>query len=180
VHFHDTYFIVAHFHYVMMGSTLFAFLGGMYYWWPKITGKMCNENWSRLAAVLVFVGFNLTFFIQFVAGSQGMPRRYASYPQKYQWYHVVSTIGAYVMTVGLVMVLGTWLQSLLRGRRAPANPWGANTLEWHTPSPPPHDNFATTPDPGDPYDMSRWRYDEAAGGYVEDAAIGVPVQPAHH
>ena len=166
IHFHDTYFVVAHFHYVMMGSALFAFLGGMYYWWPKIFGKMYNENFGRIAAIVVFIGFNLTFFVQFIAGSQGMPRRYASYPEKYQVYHVISTIGAFTMGLGLVLVLINWVQSLLSGKPAPANPWGGNTLEWQTSSPPPHDNFTVTPTVEDPYDMHRWKYVNEDVGWV--------------
>ncbi len=166
IHLTDTYFIVAHFHFVMMGSTLFAFLGGMYYWWPKMTGKMFSDRWGRIAAVVVFVGFNLTFMPQFVAGSQGMPRRYASYPAKYQHYHVMSTIGAYTMGLGLVMVALNWAHSLKRGRGAPANPWGGNTLEWHTASPPPFDNFKVQPTVSDPYYLDQWQYDTRIGGWV--------------
>jgi cytochrome c oxidase subunit 1 len=166
VHLTDTYFIVAHFHYVMMGSTLFAFLGGMYYWWPKMFGRMYSERWGRIAAVMVFIGFNLTFFVQFVAGSLGMPRRYASYPAKFQIYHDISTIGAYVLALGLVMVALNWIHSLLHGRKAPPNPWGANTLEWRTGSPPPHDNFKVQPAADDPYDVNQWTYDPASDGWV--------------
>jgi len=166
VHLHDTYFVIAHFHYVAMGSMLFAFLGGMYHWWPKMFGKMYNDNAGRVAAVLIFIGFNLTFFPQFIAGTHGMPRRYASYPPEFQIYHVLSTFGAYTMTTGLVIVLLNWVHSLARGKKAPANPWGANTLEWHTSSPPPHDNFKVTPEVGDPYDMSGWVYDQATEGWV--------------
>ncbi|HVT89229.1 MAG TPA: cbb3-type cytochrome c oxidase subunit I [Tepidisphaeraceae bacterium] len=167
IHFHDTYFVVAHFHYVMMGSVLFAFMGGMYYWWPKITGKMFSDNWGRIACVMVFIGFNLTFFPQFVMGAQGMPRRYATYPEKYQLYHVLSTIGAYTMAVGLVSVALNWVHSLMRGKPAPANPWGGNSLEWHTSSPPPYDNFAVRPVSTDPYDFSSWEYDPAIEGWVQ-------------
>ncbi|MCC7205096.1 MAG: cbb3-type cytochrome c oxidase subunit I [Phycisphaeraceae bacterium] len=168
VHVHDTYFIVAHFHYVMMGSVLFAFLGGLYYWWPKFFGRMYAENPARIAAVLVFIGFNLTFFIQFVAGTQGMPRRYASYPEQYTIYHQISTIGAYTMSLGMLLVAANLLHSLLRGPKAPPNPWGSNSLEWHASSPPPHDNFAQTPNAGDPYDYSAWRYASPREGYVRD------------
>jgi cytochrome c oxidase subunit 1 len=158
IHLTDTYFVIAHFHYVMVGSMLFAFIGGLYYWWPKMFGKMYSETWGRIGCVVVFVGFNLTFFVQFIAGSRGMPRRYATYLPEFQVYHVISTIGAYVLASGLFIVLFTWIHSLLRGRPAPANPWGANTLEWHTSSPPPHDNFAVEPVAGDPYDLSAWHY----------------------
>ncbi len=176
IHFHDTYFIVAHFHYVMMGSTLFAFIGGMYYWWPKMFGKMYSELWGRISAVVVFIGFNLTFFVQFVAGSQGMPRRYANYADAYTVYHQISTIGSYVLAVGLVMVGFNWLHALVRGRTAPANPWGGNTLEWHCPSPPPHHNFSRPQRVGDPYEFRRWRFDPEIDGYVR--VEGDPVAPA--
>jgi cytochrome c oxidase subunit I len=174
VHLTNTYFIVAHFHYVMMGSTLFAFLGGMYYWWPKMFGKMYTERWGAIAALLVFVGFNLTFFVQFVAGSQGMPRRYASYPAKYQFYHVFSTVGSYLMAVGLVLVALNWLHSLWRGKKAAANPWGSNTLEWRTSSPPPHDNFAVQPVADDPYDVESWDYDQSIDGWTSEKELDAP------
>jgi cytochrome c oxidase subunit 1 len=138
----------------------------MYHWWPKMTGKMFSEHWGRIAAVVVFVGFNLTFFPQFVAGSQGMPRRYASYPAKYQPYHVLSSIGAYTMGLGLVMVAFNWAHSLRRGRKAPPNPWGSNTLEWYTASPPPYDNFKVQPAVSDPYDLEDWEYDPATTGWI--------------
>jgi cytochrome c oxidase subunit 1 len=184
VHLTDTYFIVAHFHYVMMGSMLFAFLGGMYHWWPKITGKMYNENLGRIAAVVVFVGFNLTFFPQFIAGTRGMPRRYGSYPEQYQIFHVLSSIGAYTMATGLVMVAFNWLGSLRHGRKAPANPWGANTLEWYTASPPPHDNYKVQPEVTDPYDLEDWTYDPKIGGWVlpdnVPTKVSLPKGGTHH
>ncbi len=170
VHLHDTYFIVAHFHYVMFGGTLIAFLAGLHYWWPKMTGRMYSEKWGRVGALLIFIGFNITFFTQFIMGSKGMPRRYYNYLEKYQGYHEASTIGSYILAVGFVVVAIYLVQSLVNGRPAPANPWGGNTLEWKCASPPPHDNFAQTPDtPSDPYDMSRLVYDPAVGGYVEKA-----------
>ena len=149
IHLHDTYFVVAHFHYVMMGGTVIAFLGGIHYWWPKMTGKLYNETLGKISALLVFVGFNLTFFIQFVMGSQGMPRRYHDYPDM-PWLeplHQVSTIGSYVLGVGLLVVLVNGLLSLRKKTpRAPGNPWGGATLEWtHTTSPPDHHNFHHTP-----------------------------------
>jgi cytochrome c oxidase subunit 1 len=179
VHLTDTYFVVAHFHYVMMGSTLFAFIGGMYYWWPKITGRMCAEKLGRWACIITFIGFNLTFFPQFVMGSHGMPRRYATYPMQFVSYHHASTVGAYVMGMGLVLVAVNWLSSLRTGRRAPANPWGSNTLEWRTPSPPPHDNFKQLPTADDPYDLHAWEYDPGEGGWVrrEDPAGRAPAPP---
>ena len=153
----DTYFVVAHFHYVMMGSTLFGFLGGMYYWYPKIWGKMYHERTGQILAIIIYLGFNLTFFPQFIAGTHGMPRRYASYPAQYQIYHVLSTMGAYTMGMGLVGVLCNWIGGWRHGLAAAANPWGGNTLEWLCASPPPHDNFAVAPEAGDPYEMGRWK-----------------------
>ncbi len=180
IHFHDTYFVVAHFHYVMVGSMLFAFLGGMYHWWPKMFGRMFNENLGRFAATLLFIGFNLTFFPQFVAGSQGMPRRYATYPVQYQIYHVISTVGAYTMGLSLVLVLINWIHSLLKGPPAPDNPWGANTLEWRCSSPPPHDNFKVQPEVTDPYDLDDWEFDPAINGWVLPAsALATPKKEAH-
>lgn len=166
VHLTATYFIVAHFHYVMVGSVLFALLAGFYHWWPKMFGVQTNVMWGNIAAAVVFIGFNLTFFIQFIAGSLGMPRRYATYPEKFTIFHEVSTIGAYVMAVGLILALGNLVHSLLRGTPAAANPWGGNSLEWHCASPPPHDNFAKTPETSDPYDYHRWE-EQADGSWVQ-------------
>jgi cytochrome c oxidase subunit I len=173
IHLHDTYFVVAHFHYVMMGTVLFAFLAGLYYWWPKITGRMFHENWARIAAAIAFIGFHATFFAQFVAGSQGMPRRYATYPEQFMSYHQVSTVGAFIMGAGMFLVLANLMHSLLAGRRAPGNPWGSNSLEWHTPSPPPHDNFPVAPHAGDPYDYREWRWSDDAQTYER-----VPAEPS--
>jgi cytochrome c oxidase subunit I len=166
VHLQDTYFVVAHFHYVMVGSMLFAFIGGMNYWFPKMFGKMYNENLGRFAAVLLFIGFNLTFFIQFIMGSHGMPRRYADYAVRFAGGHMASTIGAYIMGISLVLVLINWVHALFAGKPAPANPWGSNTLEWDTPSPPPHDNFPVAPVVTDPYDMDRWKFVSQEEGWV--------------
>ena len=148
IHLHDTYFIVAHFHYVMMGGTVMAFLGGLHYWWPKMTGKLYNEKLGKLSALLVFTGFNLTFFIQFIMGSQGMPRRYYDYPDMpwLQPLHQVSTVGSWVLGLGLLIVLYNGLRSLKVGKPAPGNPWGAVTLEWsQCTSPPDPHNFHHTP-----------------------------------
>ncbi len=146
VHLHDTYFVVAHFHYVMMGGTIIAFFGGIYYWWPKITGKMYNERLGQVAAVIIFFGFNLTFFTQFFLGSRGMPRRYYNYLAEFQDLHQVSTAGAYLLGFGLLLSATCLVHSLVAGKKAPANPWGAKTLEWtHTSSPPIEHNFHDTP-----------------------------------
>ncbi len=176
IHLHDTYFVVAHFHYVMMGSALIAMIGGLHHWWPKITGKMYNENWGRWGFTLVFIGFNVTFFTQFMLGSQGMPRRYATYPADagFQIYHVISSIGSYILAVGFFVTAGYLLQSMFGGRRAPANPWGGRSLEWQCSSPPPHDNFSKTPTVGDCYDFSVLEWDEDEQGYVWRADIPHP------
>lgn len=166
IHLHDTYFVVAHFHYVMVGGTLIAFLAGLHYWWPKMFGRLYSEKWGRISALLVFVGFNLTFFPQFVMGSQGMPRRYYHYLERFRVYHQMSTAGAYLMAIAFMIIAVYLAHSLVRGRRAPANPWGAATLEWRTGSPPPVENFLGEPPvPGDPYDFSGLVYDAALQGY---------------
>ena len=175
IHLHDTYFVVAHFHYVMMGGTVVAMIGGLHYWWPKMTGRMYNETLGRIGCLLVFWGFNQTFFTQFILGSQGMPRRYYTYAPEYTTWHVASTVGSYILAAGLFLTAGYLLHSLFRGRPAPANPWGGATLEWQCPSPPPHDNFSTTPTVSDPYDFTDIVYDEASGGWVHRSQ---PAQPA--
>ena len=145
VHLTDTYFVVAHFHYVMVGGQVIAYLGGIHYWWPKMTGKMYSEFWGKISAMLVFVGFNLTFFPQFILGYQGMPRRYASYPEEFQVLNIFSTAGASVLGVGMVMPVVYLLHSLVYGKPAGDNPWRLPGLEWRTSSPPPTENFETMP-----------------------------------
>ena len=167
LHLHDTYFVVAHFHYVMMGGTLVAFLGGLFHWWPKMTGKMFNDFAGIVSAAIVFVGFNLTFLPQFVLGTRGMPRRYASYVEEFQDLHRLSTIGAMMLGTGLLVAGLTLLHSLFYGKKAPMNPWGGATLEWECQTPPPHDNFSTPPTVGDPYDFSNIEYDSKTGGYFK-------------
>jgi cytochrome c oxidase subunit 1 len=152
-HVHDTYFIVAHFHYIMVGGAVMGYLGGIHYWWPKMTGRMYPELWGKLAALTVFIGFNLTFFPQFVLGYLGMPRRYFEYPPEFQVLNVMSTAGASILAVGYLLPLVYLILSLWLAPRASANPWGATGLEWQTPSPPPKDNFESTPVVTDaPYD----------------------------
>jgi cytochrome c oxidase subunit 1 len=145
VHVHDTYFVVAHFHYIMVGGTVMAYLGGIHYWWPKISGRMYPEGWARLSAVLIFVGFNLTFFPQFILGYLGMPRRYHVYPDEFQVLNVMSSAGASILAVGYLFPLTYLLWSLRYGPIAPSNPWQATGLEWQTSSPPPTQNFLKTP-----------------------------------
>jgi cytochrome c oxidase subunit 1 len=145
VHVHDTYFVVAHFHYIMVGGAIMGYLGGMHFWWPKITGRMYPEIWARIAAAVVFLGFNLTFFPQFLLGYLGMPRRYYAYPDEFQVLNVMSTAGASILAVGYLLPMCYFLWSLRWGPVAGANPWGARGLEWETPSPPPTENFEQTP-----------------------------------
>ncbi len=153
VHWHDTYFVVAHFHFIMIGGTLTAFLGGIHYWFPKLFGRMYPEKPAIVGAVGVFVGFNLTFVPQFLLGNAGMPRRYYSYPAQFQALNIVSTIGAYLLGAALLFTLGYLVRALLCGERAPANPWGSRGFEWRTASPPPPENFAAPLDPAvGPYD----------------------------
>ncbi len=145
VHVHDSYFVVAHFHYIMVGGTIMAYMAGIHYWWPKITGRMYPEWWGRLSALLVFVGFNLTFFPQFLVGYVGMPRRYHAYAPEFQVLNVLSTAGATVLAVGYLLPMIYFAWSVKFGRKAGANPWGAVGLEWATTSPPPKENFHETP-----------------------------------
>jgi cytochrome c oxidase subunit I len=145
VHLTDTYFIVAHFHYVMVGGQVLAYLGGLHYWWPKITGRMYSEFWSKVSAIIIFVGFNLTFFPQFILGYLGMPRRYASYPEELQVLNIFSTAGASVLGIGLTIPVIYLVHSLIWGKRAADNPWMLPGLEWRTASPPPTENFTSTP-----------------------------------
>ncbi len=145
VHVTDTYFVVAHFHYIMVGGAVMGYLGGVHYWWPKISGKMYPEGLARLSALIVFIGFNLTFFPQFILGYLGMPRRYAAYPDEFQFLHVLSTAGATILGVGYILPLCYLIWSWKYGKPAGRNPWRATGLEWQTSSPPPSHNFEVTP-----------------------------------
>ena len=145
VHVTDTYFVVAHFHYIMVGGAVMGFMGGLHYWWPKITGRLYPEAFGRLAAIVTFIGFNFTFFPQFIMGYLGMPRRYHNYAPEFQIYHILSTAGASILGVGYLLPLIYLIWSLRYGKKAPANPWQATGLEWQTPSPPPVHNFEETP-----------------------------------
>ncbi len=162
IHLHDTYFIVAHFHYVMMGGTVIAFLGGVHYWWPKMFGRMYNEKWGAISCALVFIGFNVTFMSQFFMGSQGMPRRYYTYLDQFQPLHAFSTFGSWILGLGLFIAAINLVVSLRKPMDAPSNPWGGRTLEWDTQSPPITHNFEETPV------LSHGPYDYKA-----------PVQPHH-
>jgi len=145
VQLHDTYFVVAHFHYIMVGAAVMGFFGGIHYWWPKISGRMYPENWARFTAVLTFIGFNLTFFPQFIVGYLGMPRRYPDYPVEFQVWNVLSSAGSSLLAFGYLLPLCYLPWSLRYGARASANPWNAKGLEWETTSPPPPENFHATP-----------------------------------
>ncbi|MCC6342151.1 MAG: cytochrome c oxidase subunit I [Bryobacterales bacterium] len=146
LHIHDTYFIVAHFHYVMVGGMVMAFLAGVHFWWPKMTGKMYNDTWGRIAAGLVFIGFNLTFFPQFILGWLGMPRRYHAYPEEFQSLHVLSTAGASVLGVGYLIPMVYLVYSVFKGPKVTdPSPFGAKGLEWEIPCPPPTENFFAPP-----------------------------------
>jgi len=145
VHLNGTYFIVAHFHYIMVGGAVMGYLGGIHFWWPKISGRKYPNGWAALAAAIIFVGFNLTFFPQFLLGYLGMPRRYAFYPAEFQVLNVMSSAGATVLGVGYLIPLVYLIWSMRYGPIAESNPWGATGLEWQTPSPPPTENFAEIP-----------------------------------
>jgi cytochrome c oxidase subunit I len=163
IHLSDTYFIIAHFHYVMVGSTVIGYLGGIHYWWSKMTGKEYSEFWGRVAAMLVFIGFNLTFFPQFILGYLGMPRRYASYAEELQVLNIFSTLGASVLAVGMTMPVFYLIGSLINGKDAGDNPWHLPGLEWRTSSPPPTENFYEPP-------VVTWE----AYDFSEDNGLGEP------
>ena len=145
IHLHDTYFVVAHFHYVMVGGGVMGFLGALHFWWPKMTGKLYPEGWAKFAAIVIFIGFNLTFMPQFQMGYHGMPRRYHTYAEEFQVFHVMSTAGATVLGAGYLIMAAYLFWSLFKGKKSSANPWDARGLEWETASPPPTENFHETP-----------------------------------
>jgi cytochrome c oxidase subunit 1 len=156
VHLTDTYFVIAHFHYVMVGGTVMAFFGGLHHWWPKMFGRMYKEGPAQLAVLLVFLGFNLTFFTQFILGSRGMPRRYYDYLPQFQKLHMISTVGSWVLALGILIMFVNLLQSLRNGAIAPENPWGAASLEWQSQSPPVTENFEHVPAvTAGPYDFDQ-------------------------
>jgi cytochrome c oxidase subunit I len=162
IHVTDTYFIVAHFHYIMVGGTIMGYLGGLHFWWPKISGRLYNEGLAKLSAGIIFIGFNLTFFPQFIVGYLGMPRRYHAYPPEFQVLNVLSSAGASILGVGYLIPMVYLMWSLRYGRAAGANPWGAVGLEWTTSSPPPTENFVETPTvTWEPYD-----YHSPVAGHV--------------
>ncbi len=145
VHFQDTYFVVAHFHYVMMGGAAIALFGGLYYWFPKMFGRMYHEGFGKLSFWLFFIGFNVTFISQFILGLNGMPRRYQNYVPQYAGWNLVSTVGSWIIASGLLTMFFNLAISIKKGKPAPANPWHGKSLEWATSSPPPLENFEHTP-----------------------------------
>jgi cytochrome c oxidase subunit I len=172
VHLHDSYFVVAHFHYIMVGGTVMAYLGAIHFWWPKITGRMYPSGWGVAAAILIFAGFNLTFFPQFLLGTMGMPRRYWDYATEFQVLNVMSTAGASIQAIGYMLPLFYLSWSLYAGKKAPPNPWGATGLEWTVPSPPPVHNFVETPVvTRDPY-----QYDHIDPTHIDEQST-ISVEP---
>jgi cytochrome c oxidase subunit 1 len=145
LHLHGTYFIVAHFHYTMFGGAGFAFFAGLHYWYPKMTGRMYNERVAKAAWFILLVGFNVLYFSMFLLGMQGMPRRYFQYLPMFHTYHMISTVGSWILAVGLIVMFGNLARSLFGGEKAVSNPWRGTTLEWQIPSPPPRENFEKTP-----------------------------------
>jgi len=170
VHLHDTYFVVGHFHYIMVGGAVMGYLGGIHFWWPKITGRLYPDGWARFSALVIFVGFNLTFFPQYMVGYLGMPRRYAVYPAEFQVLNVMSSAGASILGVGYLIPLVYLIWSMRYGPVAGPNPWGAKGLEWETPSPPPTTNFEITPT------VTEEAY--AYGGPAEGAAAALTEEAA--
>jgi cytochrome c oxidase subunit 1 len=160
VHLTDTYFVIAHFHYVMVGGTLMGFMAGLHYWFPKFFGKMYNEASARWGFLLVVLGFNVTFFPQFILGAQGMPRRYWDYLPEFTLLNRISTVGSWMIGLGFLWSAVYLGRAMMKGVKAPANPWQALTLEWQTPSPPPHDNFPVTPI------VNNWPYEYRPEGGV--------------
>jgi cytochrome c oxidase subunit 1 len=170
IHLHDTYFIVAHFHYVMMGGTVMAFVGGILYWWPKMTGKLYDEKLAKIGWFFVFVGFNTTFLIQFVMGSKGMPRRYYDYLPRFEIYHKISTVGSWLLLVGFLITAWVLIKSIRSGEKSPPNPWGSAGYEWQgTESPPVMQNFRVTPTiTRGPYDYHLCSDEELFDGFPEE------------
>jgi cytochrome c oxidase subunit 1 len=170
IHIHDTYFVVAHFHYIMVGGAVMGYVGGLHYWWPKITGRLYPEFLARIAAVTLFIGFNLTFFPQFILGYMGMPRRYSSYPPEFQALNVMSTAGASILALGYLLPMVYLIWSMRYGQVAGRNPWPATGLEWQTDSPPLTENFDVTPE------VTWEAYDFANR---PDLGLDVPGAPVH-
>ena len=160
---------MAHFHYVMVGGVIMAYMGGLHFWWPKITGRLYPEWWARVSAALIFVGFNTTFFPQFILGYLGMPRRYHYYVEEFQVLNVLSTAGASILAVGYLIPMFYLTWSMRYGKIASANPWPATGFEWQVASPPPTENFPVTPEmKEDVYDYPN----------LSDEVLGAAAAPA--
>jgi len=155
VHLHDTYFVVGHFHYVMFGGTGFAFFGAIHYWFPKIWGRMYNVRWANIAFTILFVGFNILYFPMIILGMMGMPRRYYDYLPEFQFLNMISTVGSWILIIGMIIMIVNLINGYRKGAVAPRNPWGGVTLEWQTKSPPPLQNFDKAPEVSEhgPYDF---------------------------
>jgi cytochrome c oxidase subunit 1 len=156
----------------MFGGPVMALMGALFFWWPKFFGRMYVEFWGKVSAVVVFIGFNVTFFPQFILGLRGMPRRYYNYPPEFESLHVLSTLGGYFLSIGFLIAFFTLVHAIFRGKKAAANPFGAATMEWQTSSPPPLHNFVEAPHVGDPYDLAGLVYDEASDGFRPAAKEG--------
>ncbi len=167
VHLTDTYFVIAHFHYVMVGGTLMGFMAAIHYWFPKATGRMYSEAAAKISYWLIIIGFNVTFFPQFILGSQGMPRRYWDYLPEFTMLNQVSTVGSWFIAVGFIYAAVYLIQGARSGVKASANPWNGATLEWQTPSPPPHENFTETPT------VTTWPYEYRPQGVVPQGSATV-------
>jgi cytochrome c oxidase subunit I len=177
VHWHDTYFIVAHFHFIMVGSTLTAWLAALHYWFPKMTGRLYSERWGAIGATLVSAGFFITFFPQFLLGNAGMPRRYFAYDPVHQPLQVISTVGAWLLGAAMVIILVYLLAALFTGERAPENPWDSRSYEWYSASPPPTHNYEAAPSfERDPYDYTA--HFAAAPALASGPAPGDRVEPS--
>ncbi|MEW6651985.1 MAG: cytochrome c oxidase subunit I [Bacteroidota bacterium] len=156
IHLHDTYFVVAHFHYVMFGGTGTIFFAALHYWFPKMFGKMYNDRLARIAVALFFIGFNMLYFPKFILGYMGMPRRYYDYLPQFEPLQFISTVGSWILAGTIFFIIGYLIHALFKGKKATSNPWGGVTLEWHIPSPPPLENFKEIPTvTHEPYDFSQ-------------------------
>ena len=150
----------------MVGGTINALFAALFFWWPKMFGRMYNEAMGRVSALLVFLGFNLTFFPQFIMGARGMPRRYYNYLPEFQSFHVASTIGSYILGIGILVAFGVLTHAVYRGKVAPANPWGAKTLSGSQ-SPPTFHNYEEVPEEAvEAYDFDDLEYDPQTDGYT--------------